>query len=98
MMMKGMKLCGLHKAAWALLVIGGLNWGLVGAAKLNLVMMLLGSWPLVERIVYILVGLAAVAMLFAGKCCAKCEACGTEMGGEKKMGGDKPMMGGEHKM
>lgn len=94
MMMKGMKLCGLHKASWALLVIGGLNWGLVGVAKLNLVMMLLGSWPLIERIVYILVGLAAVGMLFAGKCCAKCDACGAEMGGEEK----KPAAAPEHKM
>ena len=93
MMMKGMKLCGLHKAAFALVVVGALNWGLVGLLKFNLVMTLLGAWPLAERAVYILVGLSAVAMLMAGKCCAKCEACGASMDGEKK-----PMMGGEHKM
>jgi uncharacterized membrane protein YuzA (DUF378 family) len=31
-------------------------------------MMLFGSWPMVERIVYILVGVSAILMLFAGKC------------------------------
>ena len=93
MMMKGMKMCGLHKAAGALVIVGALNWGLIGLLKFNLVMTLLGAWPLAERAVYILVGVSAVAMLFAGKCCAKCEACGADMGGEKK-----PMMGGEHKM
>lgn len=84
MMMKGMKMCALHKVAGALVIVGALNWGLVGLFKFNLVMTLLGSWPLAERAVYILVGLSAVAMCFAGKCCAKCEACGAEMGGEKK--------------
>ena len=93
MMMKGMKMCGLHKAAAALVWIGALNWGLIGLLKFNLVMTLLGAWPLAERAVYILVGVSAVAMCMVGKCCAKCEACGAEMGGDKK-----PMMGGEHKM
>lgn len=86
-------MCGLHKAAWALVLVGALNWGLIGVAKINLVMMLLGSWPMAERAVYVLVGLSAVAMCMAGKCCAKCEACGADMGSEKK-----PMAGGEHKM
>ena len=96
MMMKGMKMCGFHKTAAVLVLVGALNWGLIGVAKINLVMMLLGSWPLAERAVYVLVGLSAIAMCMVGKCCAKCEACGADMGGEKKM--DKPMMGGEHKM
>jgi len=95
-MMKGMKMCALHKTAGALVIIGALNWGLVGLLKFNLVMTLLGAWPLAERAVYVLVGLSALAMLMVGKCCAKCEACGADMGGEKKM--DKPAMGGEHKM
>ena len=85
MMMKGMKMCGLHNAAFALVVVGALNWGLVGALNMNLVEMLLGQWPMVERVVYILVGVSALALCFAGKCCAKCESCGAPM-----MGGDKP--------
>lgn len=55
--------------AFILLVIGGLNWGLVGlgmllGSDLNVVNMLLGSWPTFEAIVYILVGLAAVIKVF----------------------------------
>ena len=83
--MKGMKMCGAHQAAFALVIVGALNWGLVGLLDRNLVTMLLGNWPLAVRLVYILVGVSAVAMLMAGKCCAKCDACGAPMmGGEKK--------------
>jgi hypothetical protein len=42
-----------------LLIVGGLNWGLM-AFKYNLVEMLFGSWPQVVMIVYVLVGLAAL--------------------------------------
>ncbi len=53
-----------------LVLIGGLNWGLVGAGELagtaggwNLINMILGSIPVVENFVYLLVGLSAVWML-----------------------------------
>ena len=58
-----------------LVVIGALNWGLVGLGMLmgganwNVVQMLLGSWPTVEAVVYVLVGLSGVWMAwmkFAG--------------------------------
>ena len=45
---------------FALMVVGGLNWGLVGLFNVNLVMMLLGAWPMVEKVVYILVGASTV--------------------------------------
>lgn len=41
-----------------LVVIGAANWGLVGLFNFNLVEWLLGSWPILERAVYILVGVA----------------------------------------
>lgn len=50
----------LHIIAFILLVVGGVNWGLVGLLKLNLVSMLVGSMPSVEMLVYVLVGLSAV--------------------------------------
>ena len=50
----------LHMVAFVLLIVGGLNWGLSAAFSWNVVNMLLGSWPMVERVVYILVGLAAL--------------------------------------
>jgi uncharacterized membrane protein YuzA (DUF378 family) len=50
----------LHMVAFLLLVGGGLNWGLVGLFDFNLVTMLLGSMPVLEKLVYILVGVSAV--------------------------------------
>ena len=49
--------------AYVLLVVGGLNWGLVGAFNFNLVMYLLGE-GLVANIVYGLVGISAVYGLY----------------------------------
>ena len=49
--------------ALALVIIGGLNWGLIGLFDFNLVTALFGSMPMIEKVVYILVGLAAVYSL-----------------------------------
>lgn len=46
--------------AAVLLVIGGLNWGLVGALEFDLVAALFGPLSPLSRVVYILVGVAAV--------------------------------------
>jgi len=65
-----------------LLIIGGLNWGLVGVGMLmggdgyNVVKMIFGSLPTVEAIVYVLVGLAAIMKIF-GCCCKKCKEAQT---------------------
>lgn len=48
-----------HMVAFMLLVVGGVNWGLVGFLNINLVSMIFGSMGL-EKIVYILVGVSAV--------------------------------------
>jgi len=50
----------LDRAALILLIIGGLNWGLVGAFEVNLVTVLFGPSSTLSRIVYILIGVAAV--------------------------------------
>lgn len=50
----------LGKVALILTIVGGINWGLVGVANFNLVNMLLGFAPMLERIVYIVVGLSAI--------------------------------------
>lgn len=42
-----------------LLVVGGLNWGLVGTANFDLVAALLGAGSMLAKVVYTLVGLAA---------------------------------------
>jgi len=61
-----------------LVLIGALNWGLVGLGaflntNLNLVNLLLGAWPTVEWIVYLLVGVSALvyAVDFFKKCSCK---------------------------
>lgn len=46
--------------AQILLIIGGINWGLVGLLDLNLVSTLFGEGSLISRIIYILVGLSAL--------------------------------------
>jgi len=49
--------------AFILLVIGGLNWGLIGFFKFDLVAAIFGDMTTLTRIVYDLVGLAALFML-----------------------------------
>jgi uncharacterized membrane protein YuzA (DUF378 family) len=50
----------LDVAAAVLLVVGGLNWGLVGAAQFDLVATLFGDGSALSRIVYLLVGVSAL--------------------------------------
>lgn len=49
----------LNMIAMILVVVGGLNWGLVGAFDFNLVAAILGE-SMIANIVYILVGLSAI--------------------------------------
>lgn len=51
--------------AWILLIIGGINWGLVGAFSFDLVAAIFGDMSAISRIIYILVGLSAIYLLFA---------------------------------
>ena len=46
-----------------LVIVGGLNWGLVGLFNFDLVAALFGEGSLLSRIVYVLVGLSAVWQL-----------------------------------
>lgn len=46
--------------AMVLMIVGGLNWGLVGALQLDVVAVLFGEMSAVSRAVYVLVGLAAL--------------------------------------
>lgn len=76
-----------------LLIVGGINWGLVGVGILmrsdwNVIHMLLQSVPVVEGIVYVLVGVAAVMKIFGckcKKCAAGCASCGTDTKAEGSM-------------
>lgn len=55
--------------AYWLVIIGALNWGLVGiggfaGSNWNVVNLIFGSVPWLEWVVYLLVGLSALMMLF----------------------------------
>ena len=60
----------LHMIAWILVIIGGLNWLLIGLFNFNVVMYL---GDLLSRIVYVLVGLSALYELFTHK--GNCKMC-----------------------
>lgn len=51
--------------ALVLVIVGALNWGLVGILQFNLVDALLGSVEILPRIVYAVVGIAALYMIIA---------------------------------
>ncbi|MHB8100724.1 MAG: DUF378 domain-containing protein [Methanosarcina sp.] len=52
--------------ALILVVVGGLNWGLVGLFDFDLVAAIFGAGSTLSRIVYILVALAALYMIYYG--------------------------------
>jgi len=54
-----------------LLVVGGLNWGLVGLFNFDLVAKLFGELSLLARLVYGLVGLAAIYQAVSWKAIQK---------------------------
>lgn len=55
-----MKLKLLDVIALILVIVGGLNWGLVGAAGFDLVATIFGAGSTLSAIVYILVGVSAL--------------------------------------
>ncbi len=54
----------LNIIAMILLIVGGLNWGLVGLFDFDLVAAIFGHMTAMSRIVYILVGLSALYGLY----------------------------------
>ncbi|MEK7579806.1 MAG: DUF378 domain-containing protein [Patescibacteria group bacterium] len=55
------------KLTYALVIIGSLNWGLVGLAGYDVVAAIFGDASAVSRVIYVLVGLSALWMLFSGR-------------------------------
>jgi len=49
--------------AYILVIFGALNWGLVGVFGIDVVARLLGAGTVGAKIVYVLIGLAAIIML-----------------------------------
>jgi uncharacterized membrane protein YuzA (DUF378 family) len=53
----------LDTIALTLMVIGGINWGLIGFFQFNLVDFLFGSFSIITRIIYALVGISSIYAL-----------------------------------
>ena len=51
--------------AWALVVIGALNWGCIGLFDVNLVALIFSGMPVLGRAAYALVGIAGLYFLIA---------------------------------
>ncbi len=65
----------LHKIAFILVIIGGVNWGLVAIdPSWDLVKMILGG-TMLDKLVYALVGVSAIYIAVTHKAqCADCKA------------------------
>lgn len=63
-----------HVVSFLLIVVGALNWGLVGFFNYNLVETLLGAGGTLTTVVYSLVGVAAVVEVVTHK--KNCRVCG----------------------
>lgn len=61
-----MKMSVIGWIAFVLVIVGGLNWGLVGLFNFDLVAFLFGAMSVLSRIVYILVGIGALVMIYSG--------------------------------
>ena len=61
---------------YTLVLIGALNWGLIGAFDFDLVSFLFGEMTAISRILYTIIGLSAIGYLIASfnenKDCAPC--------------------------
>lgn len=61
--------------ALTLVIIGGLNWGLVGLFNFDVVAAIFGEMSAATRVIYVLVGLSALYKLFGY--CGGCKSCQT---------------------
>lgn len=77
LMLKVIKMKNLELIAFVLLLIGGINWGLVGMFNYNVVTTLLGDGTTMTKVVYGMVGLGALyeaVKFFRSKCSASSES------------------------
>lgn len=60
------KMSTLGRIAFILVVVGGLNWGLVGLFDFDLVATIFGKMSPLSKIIYVLIGLSTINVIFAG--------------------------------
>lgn len=75
----------IHMAAFLLLVIGGLNWLLLGVFQWEIGNLFGGSEGIISRIIYVLIGLAAIYEVATHKGnCRSCEVKGNARSAESQ--------------
>lgn len=74
----------LHMVTFVLLIVGGLNWLLVGVFMWDISAILGGMSAPLSRLIYVAVGIAAVYELFTHK--KNCYVCMGGAGGKKDTG------------
>lgn len=68
----GSAAAALDYAAMALMIIGGLNWAMVGLFQIDVVASIFGATSPVTRLIYVVVGLAALwGIYLIGKLASK---------------------------
>ena len=66
--------CLFCKIVGAIVIIGALNWGLIGVFQVNLVAQIFGEMSAITRLIYGLVGLSGIALLASYfVVCPKCK-------------------------
>ena len=68
-----MKSKSIQSISQILLIIGGINWGLVGLLDINLVSTIFGDMTTLSRVIYTIVGLAGIYALM--DMCNMCKSC-----------------------
>jgi uncharacterized membrane protein YuzA (DUF378 family) len=69
----------LHMIAFLLLIVGGLNWLLVGLFGWDVGQIFGGQDAMISRVVYVLVGLSAIYIMATHK--ADCKTCSSQNSG-----------------
>lgn len=92
--------CLVSKIGWILVLIGGINWGLIGLGYFlngnwNVVNLIFGRAMWLEALIYLLVGISAIAVIIGCRCknCKEgCATCRAKMRPDASAG-DAPMPG-----
>lgn len=63
----------LHIFSFTFVILGAINWGLIGLFNINLITRVLTGYPMIEQLVYMLLGAAALYLIGTHK--ASCKVC-----------------------
>ncbi len=67
-----------------IVIVGGVNWGLVGLFDFNLVAAIFGAGTVVTRIVYVLVGLSALYQIYPFSLATRIDEAPAEAAGGRR--------------